>query len=430
VALDGGLSCNITAVSGELFPVGVLIARVKAEIEVPLEGDTWDDRLFDQLSSLRNPHTLGPINSIFRRIIALTKADRAARLGDIQYEHFFAMKVTLPVDRRELTAFVTERSRALVALLIGTRDPSTLDAGVIDKVVERNAEVNAKSTVERLILNRQGMLYFLPIGKYAGPHPSRFERVTALAMLGAYSKSFLTDAGRVASYWPSYVHLVGGKLGVWIESPNLVFRSSVSNELVWRALAGALELSAHLKGWSRGLPRVQSPEELTAKLRAVSSEWWKDSDLPRVLEQGSITDPLKFVTDPNLREFIRQDRDEACRCLSTGNYRAAVVMIGASVEGILLELLFQNRGESERDRLKKMGMAELIEECCPGFRSNFSRGDAGSLIKAETAIHIYRTVRAWRNYVHPGVNLRADSVDQAEANAAMSALELLLKEVR
>jgi hypothetical protein len=77
-----------------------------------------------------------------------------------------------------------------------------------------------------------------------------------------------------------------------------------------------------------------------------------------------------------------------------------------------------------------MGMAELIEECCPDFRSNFSRGYAGGLIKTETAIHIYRTVRAWRNYVHPGLNLRADFVGQAEANAAMSALELLLKEIR
>jgi hypothetical protein len=114
VALGGGLSCNITAVSGELFPVGVLIARVKAEIEVPLEGIRWDDRLFDQLSSLRNPHALDPINTIFRRVISLAKADRAARLDDIQYEHFFAMKVTLPIDRRELTTFVTERARALV----------------------------------------------------------------------------------------------------------------------------------------------------------------------------------------------------------------------------------------------------------------------------------------------------------------------------
>jgi hypothetical protein len=234
--------------------------------------------------------------------------------------------------------------------------------------------------------------------------------------------------------WPTFAGFLGDKLARWIESPALTFSSSYANMLTWERLSQVLSLREHLLVWRAAFPNSRQIVEQRLKSRFLKDAWWEVPGIEAILEEEHATKPgpLSFVIDTELHDFISRDREEAKRCAATGNYRAAIVMAGAAIEGILLALVLSDRPNTDRTSLLRKNLRELIEECCPSFNRELGRSEPvpRRLIRRETAKFIDYTCRPWRNYVHPGLTLRAEQSANSEmAGACISALELLIREL-
>ena len=428
----GDLTGTISSVKAEVFPSGILTARVKAKVSVPWPADTAN--IFRYLYKLRLPVAVPSVDAVLKTVFALAAANRQANLQEVKYSHYFGMQISTPIGAEALGALVDQYGRELVSLLIGASEPASLGEELVQKILHASDALNEKSRIESMLLNRQGLIYLLPSGAYTGPHADRFQRSMDLATAAHFARAFLEDDQRLLGARPAFAQFLGSRVRQWVRAPHLVFHSTVSNKTTWEALSTALQLSAHLDDWEGRLdPRAI--EDTADKLRAIPDNWWMQPGLSYLLEEGGGVghDPLAFIDDLPLRELVEKDREEAYRCRATGNYRAAVVMAGAAVEGSLLGLLLAKKGEARRQQLLKLGLQELVEECCPKFREQQVKGTVPPpprLISTETASLIDRSCRAWRNLVHPGVTLRAQGqVRQSAADAAIAALNLLIDDI-
>jgi hypothetical protein len=204
--------------------------------------------------------------------------------------------------------------------------------------------------------------------------------------------------------------------------------------LTWERLSQVLNLREHLSAWRAALQNSCPVVTQSAKSRFLKDAWWEVPDAEALLEEERPTkpDPLSFVLNTELHDFISRDREEAKRCAVTGNYRAAIVMAGAAIEGLLLALILSDQPSADHASLLRKNLRQLIEECCPQFNRELTNSAPipQRLISRETAKFIDYTCRPWRNYVHPGLTLRAEQPANSEmADACISALELLIQEL-
>ncbi|MCV7434921.1 hypothetical protein [Mycolicibacterium bacteremicum] len=424
----GNVTGAIKSISGELFP-GVLLSRVRATVNISAQELGNND--FDDLHTLRSPRNIPVIDRALRMVNFLAAGDRELDFHTFRYPNsYFGFQLRLDLPFPDFQSSVFENTADLVALLIGTRDPMTLNSELVDAVLSENDAINQKSRVEYLMLNRQGTIYLIPAGDYTGPHTHRFARTMDLACLALFTAAFYQNSAH-SSRHPVYNEFVGDRLSHWVEASRLVFKSSESNKLTWDALSHSLALRSHLDHWQ--IPSdSHGDRQSVAKFRAAPSDWWSDPDFPQLLEVQSEPDESSTacIHEPSLREFIMADRLESMRCRITGNYRASVVMAGIAIEGILLDIVLHYSTMTKAQAVK-LGFQELIEAACPGFASDPPNAQgAQRYINVRTAQLLDNVFRKWRNYVHPGVALRSgDEVTKAVADSAIAALDLLLEEL-
>jgi hypothetical protein len=424
---------EITAISGELFPGDVLIARVKARAYFE-EPEQWLTSEYGKLQGLRTPASTGIIDEVVRHFFSLTVADRNVEARRFSTHGYFAMKVNLPCQSLNETRDENWRLREAVSLLVGAPNTAELGQYVVDAVSSMNEPLNQKAEAELLLMNRQGALYLLPQAGYTSPHQSRFEKLADMAVIALYAQEFLTDSTNLSSRYPAFSRFIGQKLSEIITSPALVFKSSYSNRLAWENFSESLMLRDHLVEWQTSASvSAGKPASLTTA-PSLRNDWWEFDNLGQLLEDGhsSPQSSLSFIQPVDLREFITSDWQEAKRCLVAGNYRASIVMAGAAVEGLLLATLIDDQ-RAVSSSTYRAGLQQLIEACCPGFNDGSRQFTTRPhrLISTETANMINGACRPWRNFIHPGVAVRSSTDASVEmANASVSALELLISELR
>jgi hypothetical protein len=433
IPVDDLFSFTITSVTADIFPGGIVIARVKGKLKFESFHD-WIQTRYSELRSFRTPRLTAVVDKAIRHVFALAKADRGSVERRSPYGDYFTMRLLVPAGKSAIADLLATRRQELAGLLIGMPNSSELGEGVVDSILRENSSLNEKASSEILLLNAQGALHVLPGDGYVSPHHKRLQKVADLATLAQFAKTFLRDDSRYSINWPTFAGFLGDKLAHWVESPTLAFSSSYANMLTWERLSQVLSLHEHLSVWRAALPNSRRVVEQRSASKFLKDVWWEVPDVEALLEEEHATkpDPLSFVIDTELHDFISGDREEAKRCAATGNYRAAIVMAGAAIEGVLLALVLSDRPNTDRTGLLRKNLRELIEECCPSFNRELGRSESvpRRLIHRETAKFIDYTCRPWRNYVHPGLTLRAEQPANSEmAVACISALELLIRQV-
>jgi hypothetical protein len=427
VILEGHRTALIKSITSRLYPLGFQTVRVAAEI--PLSNSEDLKALFADLHFLRKPHSVKAASHVIRQAFALATGEHKVSAPEISYNTFFGMELSLPIDKAGMHSFASvDYSKELVGLLIGSSEIESLGSQLVDRVIKNNYRLNEKSSSEYILTNRGGLVYAVPSVGYKSPHPGRFKRALELSELALYAASFLDLAGEAAHTHQRLVYFLLSRIRGWIDAPDVVFPASTTSQLHWGTLSNSLSLTKSLLQWER--VNGVEPEELRELWRQVPADWWRIAGFADALDRlGSRGSQLGFIEDEEMRVFVEGDLIEARTCLSTGNYKASLVMAGASVEAVLLAILEDNADSARRNKLRKMQLFELIEEACPDWRNPNSSTGQKRLISKNVAALLDTSCRPWRNLIHPGVSIRKNiSVTQTMASAALAALDLLIEE--
>ena len=171
--------------------------------------------------------------------------------------------------------------------------------------------------------------------------------------------------------------------------------------------------SPRRNSFSQHMPIPLSEEELEREYLSTLEKEYKTS--PKHLEEL-----LSFIEDQELRKLIKQDLREAIISLRLGLTKAPMVLAGAVLEGILFARLIKEEkygSEEERKKLREKDLDRLISEC-----SNLNILPGGK-------VSFYHTVRKFRNYIHPGRQLREEEkLDYHSAKIACQAIFQVLEE--
>lgn len=141
---------------------------------------------------------------------------------------------------------------------------------------------------------------------------------------------------------------------------------------------------------------------------------------------------LAFISIQELRESLRIDISSANQAFQNGEWKAATVLAGATIEAILLYALHNVQG-SDPSKIPT-SLTTLISKgalrSSPG--NNLDKWSLHpltevaldlSLIREETAIQI-RIARDFRNLIHPGVSVRKNlTCNRGTALSALAGLE-------
>ena len=125
-----------------------------------------------------------------------------------------------------------------------------------------------------------------------------------------------------------------------------------------------------------------------------------------------------------------QDADEAWRAFHAGSYKAAVIMAGATLEGVL-QAAVARLGEPTEAAFNKVYPARKAPADADSYRFEEALGvlkQMGVLTSAVT--HVARGIKELRNFVHPAVQKRQRSrVTDTRALLALQAVAALCEEL-
>ena len=273
----------ITGVNADLFPGDILLLSINAKLA---ESESGDFRcLLETLKEIRSPKLVPIIDALVREGTALALGDRSIDRNSLSYEDYFGVQIRLPVADDLFEDTLKPVRSNIVSLLIGAPNADMLNSEVIDRVEETSAELNTKAFAEKMLLNRQGLLYLRSRSPYRGPHPNRFSRARDLAKLAIYSRSFLRDAHHFSMFHPRLSQFLFQRVRQWVEYPQLVFDASVSQTLAWTAFVEEFLLADRLEAWTK---LSESKIDLPARTMAqIHGEWWTADVLSELLDDDA-----------------------------------------------------------------------------------------------------------------------------------------------
>lgn len=147
---------------------------------------------------------------------------------------------------------------------------------------------------------------------------------------------------------------------------------------------------------------------------------------------SSTVSDLAFISNQELREVLRIDISSANQAFQNGEWKAATVLAGATIEALLLYALLavQDSDSNKISTSINVLVSEGILGQSPG--NNLDRWSLHQLtevaanldlIKESTAIQI-RLARDFRNLIHPGVSVRRNILcNRGTALSALAGLE-------
>jgi len=153
------------------------------------------------------------------------------------------------------------------------------------------------------------------------------------------------------------------------------------------------------------------------------------------------TSDLAFISDQEdqeLRDNIRIDISSANQAFQNGEWKAATVLAGATIEALLFYVLNSVRS-SDPSKIEK-SIASLVSNGTFNQRPKTNLDEWPlhqltevaldlSLIKKETATQV-RLARNFRNLIHPGVSVRKNQVcNRGTALSALAALEHVINDL-
>lgn len=137
------------------------------------------------------------------------------------------------------------------------------------------------------------------------------------------------------------------------------------------------------------------------------------------------TKSFEFIKDPGLRNIIERDYQEIQRNVISTNWKSAIILSGGAIETLLLDMLQKDNSTAlasskapDDPDLHKWSLNDLIEVSLDT-----------QLVSTHVA-SLSHTVRAYRNLVHPGVELRKGlKIEPEEAKIALQVLNILIRDL-
>ncbi|TQR82860.1 hypothetical protein D8S82_29915 [Mycobacterium hodleri] len=288
----GSHPLRIVSITGELFPGGVLVTKVKGRLDYPESGG-WFEGLYSELRKLRTPRSATSVDSIMRRFIGVARGGPEFPTENISYRDYFLFQITSEAMYGTPPSEAFHRN--LVALLTDAARPQDLGGSVIDFVIDENRTLNEKAESEVLLINRQGGVYFLPSEPYSSPNRHRFKKASELATIALFANQFLGDHVGFRNRQPVMANFIKDQIRRFIELPELVFASSFANHHTWERLSESLKLQLRLDDWESQVRNRES--HISDTIDDVPERWWEIRDFETRLENDAKS--LKFPDPAN-----------------------------------------------------------------------------------------------------------------------------------
>lgn len=144
---------------------------------------------------------------------------------------------------------------------------------------------------------------------------------------------------------------------------------------------------------------------------------------------------LAFIPDQEFRENLRTDISAANQALSNGEWKAATVLAGSTVEALLLWILKQRPKVDIQDAVNALlkngslrkNPGKIIDEW--SLHPFIQVAEKLNIIKPETATQS-RLAQGFRNLIHPGQAIRiGQTCDRGTALSAVAAVEHVIRDL-
>lgn len=185
--------------------------------------------------------------------------------------------------------------------------------------------------------------------------------------------------------------------------------------------ARAVEQLKDLSGRHFARKRVEIAGLLQAYIEALNAQ-------PRHAPQ-EVRDGIVHITRDPASPLVH-DADEAWRAFHAGSRKAAVVMAGATLEGVL-QAAVSRLGKPTESAFR----AVYPERKTPADADSYRFEDALSVLRhmgvlTSAVSHVARGIKELRNFVHPAVQKRQrGGVSDAQALLALQAVAALVEEL-
>jgi hypothetical protein len=144
---------------------------------------------------------------------------------------------------------------------------------------------------------------------------------------------------------------------------------------------------------------------------------------------------LSYISDVDLRENLRIDISTTNQALSNGEWKAATVLAGATVEALLLWALKQKPPTDITNAVNTL-LSNQILNANPGadlekwtLHPLVEVAEELNIIKSSTATQV-RLAKDFRNLIHPGKAIRLGQIcDRGTALSAAAAIEHVLRDL-
>jgi hypothetical protein len=306
-----------------------------------------------------------------------------------------------------------------VGILIRNRTYEGMDRSISDRVMAKNAEHNLKSSDRLLLISKQGVLSILPSGQPDASVLENVRRIYDLMEIALVCDAYLEAFDTLRAANEDLADFFLYKIRTLIEKPDLLFRKSVTNRIIWSQLCDDFMLKQHMEHRFGNLAQSISEKE---KSFGQFREWWKISDFSHVLSRSVVEGSefhFRFIDDADFKRMIIDDYVEARRSLAVKNYKAAIVLCGSISEAILTFVVAKIDSNVDTEVLYRKGFDELIKAI----------KDRG-IIKDPSLLSLLESIRLYRNMIHPGRAKRLGlTANSSNAQVALETVNLLVKEV-
>ncbi|MHB8880431.1 MAG: hypothetical protein ACYC69_02855 [Thermodesulfovibrionales bacterium] len=138
-----------------------------------------------------------------------------------------------------------------------------------------------------------------------------------------------------------------------------------------------------------------------------------------------------FIVTKELIPILQRDYVEIVRCMDAGCWKAAIILCGSCIEGILFDLLKQNElralnsKKAQKDREKKTPLA--LEK----WDLNFLIEVALDLrLIGKEIRNLHDSAREYRNLIHPAKEVTSPyKIDKPEATNFIAVLDMLIRDI-
>ncbi len=253
-------------------------------------------------------------------------------------------------------AHFNDHAAQYVALLIRSRTPF-LAQELIDKLLAKNEPHNQKSLAEKLLIDKQGLLYL----KSELPHSELGSRVLTgsheLFEIASVFREWLVEYFWLARQDAAYAYWLLCNIRAWVEKPEVVFFKSVTHQLIWKLMIREFKLSQHLAAVLEGID-LAAFEDKCRLFSQSGLEWWHVDDFPAAL--ASVIQAQPAAPPPDRATLIRLRRVLNTR-FTDGELRTLCFDLGIDYESLPGE----TKGDKARELLvflqHRHRIAELVQ---------------------------------------------------------------------